>query len=396
MAPVSRRSRSREPASSRRSRSREAAPVSSQRSRTRSKSPVVAKVEKADKKEKKKKEKKKKRRRSDSGSAHSDQSESTAEPKKKSKKAKKAKKARADPEPEVSEEPKKSPEKSEALNEEQPLHGLEDQPPPPSPIKMPETVEEAKTVQETSQESEDDTLELGLHPEKSKWDLSDDDFAAEEPKADPSPKGKQRKEEPINVDNEEDDEKDRKKKSKKSKKHHRHNSSDLSEADESKKKRKKKDKKKKKDDTDTKLKKILYEKLQAKDADPKLIELANMLLDSGDGKKPSESKKSEAGKPLPIPKRNTIGGVDFDNFTVTIDRNKSPAGSSAAKGRKIKSRSPSPQARKKSVRDRLGPMSDKEPSFKNEHWNGKPKLGKNERNGRSDSKEVSNKRDRDL
>ena len=61
-----------------------------------------------------------------------------------------------------------------------------------------------------------------------------------------------------------------------------------------------------------------------------------------------------------------------------------------------------PPAKKKSIKERLGPVSDTEkPTFKNEHWNGKSKPGKNERNGsgrndqRSNSKDRKRDRDRD-
>ena len=121
--------------------------------------------------------------------------------------------------------------------------------------------------------------------------------------------------------------------------------------------------------------------------------------------------------------------ADGENFTVTVGagarRSPSPhskrkvttshrdrGGDRADRGdrgersdRRSRSRSKSPaiSTKKKSIKDRLGPVSDTEkPTFKSEHWNanGKSKLGKNERNGgarnqRASSKDRKRDRDRD-
>ena len=108
---------------------------------------------------------------------------------------------------------------------------------------------------------------------------------------------------------------------------------------------------------------------------------------------------------------------DGKNFKVTLgsSRSRTPEKSQQKSNRKVTrydSRSPSPIERKKkmSIKDRLGPVSDRDssdnnptaapaPNFKNEHWNGKSKPGKNERNGgnrRRDQRSPSPKRDREL
>merc|ERR1711997_489060 len=55
--------------------------------------------------------------------------------------------------------------------------------PSPSPVKKPE---EPEIIATKAQESDDDTLEVNLHPEKSRWELSDDEDEVPEPK--PTPK----------------------------------------------------------------------------------------------------------------------------------------------------------------------------------------------------------------
>ena len=121
--------------------------------------------------------------------------------------------------------------------------------------------------------------------------------------------------------------------------------------------------------------------------------------------------------------RNVV--ADGENFTVTVgsSRRSDPSPpvkrkittSSRGRSRSPRSRSRTPEvreelrgkwpAKKKSIKERLGPVSDTEkPTFKTEHWNGKPKQGKNERsqerngsgrNQRSNSKDRKRDRDRD-
>ena len=116
--------------------------------------------------------------------------------------------------------------------------------------------------------------------------------------------------------------------------------------------------------------------------------------------------------------RNVV--ADGENFTVTVgsSRRSDPSPpvkrkivTSRGRSRSPRSRSRTPEvreelrgkwpAKKKSIKERLGPVSDTEkPTFKTEHWNGKTKQGKNERNGsgrnqRSNSKDRKRDRDRD-
>ena len=99
--------------------------------------------------------------------------------------------------------------------------------------------------------------------------------------------------------------------------------------------------------------------------------------------------------------------ADGDNLTIGVTvgaaRHSSPPTKrkvTTSRGRsRSRSKSPAAISKKKSIKERLGPVSDTEkPTFKSEHWNGKSKPGKNERNGagrnqRSNSKDR--KRDRD-
>merc|ERR1712156_1221087 len=62
----------------------------------------------------------------------------------------------------------------------EPIHS-----PSPSPVKKEEPDIET-TSKLKAQESDDDTLEVNLHPEKSRWELSDDEEEDTEPK--PTPK----------------------------------------------------------------------------------------------------------------------------------------------------------------------------------------------------------------
>ena len=117
--------------------------------------------------------------------------------------------------------------------------------------------------------------------------------------------------------------------------------------------------------------------------------------------------KSDEGSDSPH-SRNVI--ADGENFTVTVgaggrrdsprDRSPPPPSSkrkvTASRGRsRSRSKSPAVQAKKKSIKERLGPVSDTEkPTFKNEHWNGKPKIGKNERNGGGRDQQRASSKDR--
>merc|ERR1712037_632323 len=174
-------------------------------------------------------------------------------------------------------------------------------------------------------------------------------------------------------------------------------------------KKKKKDKKNKKeskkykdeDDTKKQLQKILLDRLEKGDNDPKLLDLAMQLLGPEKTKPKASNPKSDESSDSPH-SRNVI--ADGENFTVTVgaggrrdsprDRSPPPPSSkrkvTASRGRsRSRSKSPAVQAAKKrSIKERLGPVSDTEkPTFKNEHNGG----GRNTQ--RSSSKDR--KRDRD-
>merc|ERR1712008_544975 len=171
----------------------------------------------------------------------------------------------------------------------------------------------------------------------------------------------------------------------------------------------KKESKKDKDEDDTKkqLQKILLDRLEKGDNDPKLLDLAMQLLGPEKTKPKASNPKSDEGSDSPH-SRNVI--ADGENFTVTVgaggrrdsprDRSPPPPSSkrkvTASRGRsRSRSKSPAVQAKKKSIKERLGPVSDTEkPTFKNEHWNGKPKSGKNERNGGGRTQQRASSKDR--
>ena len=151
-----------------------------------------------------------------------------------------------------------------------------------------------------AQESDDDTLEVNLHPEKSRWELSDDEDEVPEPKptpkapmaeakpaAHPTPISQNNAKPAIDVDsNKNDSSEDSGRKIKKKKK--RRHTSDSDEADHLLRKKKKKEKRKREskkgksdeDDTRKQLQKIVLQRLENGDKDPKLIEMAMQLMGS--------------------------------------------------------------------------------------------------------------------
>ena len=326
----------------------------------------------------------------------------TNEHKKKAKKAKKAKKSKNEESPsEAAAEVRNADElrESEQTKEQQPS-------PLPSPeaaeTEKPQPVVEKPSIEPPAEEARnnenddiddiDDTLEVNLHPEKSKWELSDEE---PEPAAADKVVKKDQVREEASPDANDDDEKRKKKKKAKKQKRPSVDQDQSGNGNDNEQQPKKK-KKKKKDDKDRKLKKLLLEKLSTGDSDPAMVKLALTLLgdpdkaaagsDSRHSPSPPPRKKSSPKRSVIADGKNSYG----QNFTVTVGGR--TASSPASKSRKVsrgRSRSKSPvtaaaAVKKKSIKERLGPVdittADK-PSFKNDHWNGKSKPGKNERNG---------------
>ena len=215
----------------------------------------------------------------------------------------------------------------------------------------------------------DDTLELNL-PEKSKWETDEEDQIEPQSK-------------PIDVDRE-SDKSDKEKRKKKKKKRDYENSDD--EQNIRKKKKKEKKSKKHKDhseDLDTELKKVLLQKLKNSESlTPEMAALASKLVNDG--------------KPM---KQEITVTVGSPGRKIVRPQSRSRSPSPKRKVIRPKSRSRSPQvAKKKSVKDRLGPKSEtdrssEEPNFKSSHWSRTDKMrpGKEQRNGKSsprDSKSM--------